>query len=154
MKWSAPLVVASIGIRAGAVQVEPSPDVLITRSFAGQPERKLQSSQTTYVVPVASICAEGSDRVLRPPATVCALTAATCTSPPQLVPPLVEVNDWSALEFERNGTTTVPFGCTSGWPPSPPGVPAGANGADQVNPPSVEVLINTRLLLLLSSHSI
>src|SRR5215469_16051250 len=105
------------------------------------------------MVPAASIWADGKDRVLKPPATVCALTAATCTNDPQLVPPLVEMKDWIALEFERNGTTTVPLGRTRGWPPSPCGAPAGLIGRDQVRPPSADVLMRIRLLLSLSSHS-
>ena len=45
------------------------------------------------------------------------------------------------------GTTTVPFGCTTGWPPIP--LPPANFGAPQVRPPSVEVLIVSRE----SSHS-
>ena len=39
------------------------------------------------------------------------------------------------------GTTTVPFGCTTGWPPMPVERLAVFTAALQVRPPSVEVLI-------------
>ena len=47
MKWSTPLVVASIGIRVTGVHVSPSSDVVMTMSFAEQPDRNRQSCQTT-----------------------------------------------------------------------------------------------------------
>ena len=47
MKWSTPLVVASIGIRVTADQVMPFGEVVMTMSFAGQPDRKRQSCQAT-----------------------------------------------------------------------------------------------------------
>ena len=37
------------------------------------------------------------------------------------------------------GTTTVPFGCTTGWPPMP--LVPGVFFAPQVSPPSVDVLM-------------
>ena len=47
MKWSAPLVTASIGIRTGAVHAIPSVEVDMTMSFDVHPLRKRQSCQTT-----------------------------------------------------------------------------------------------------------
>lgn len=43
------------------------------------------------------------------------------------------------------GTTTAPFGWTRGWPPRPLGLPEGEMGADQVAPPSMDVLVITVL---------
>ena len=37
------------------------------------------------------------------------------------------------------GTMTLPFGWTTGWPPTP--LPPGVFGGPQVRPPSVEVLM-------------
>ena len=47
MKWSTVLLVGSIGMRIGAVQVIPFVDVLITMSFDEHPDRNRQSNQTT-----------------------------------------------------------------------------------------------------------
>ena len=47
MKWSTPLVVASIGTRVTAVQVVPLVEVEYTMSLALQPERNRQSCQAT-----------------------------------------------------------------------------------------------------------
>ena len=70
MKWSTVLVVGSIGMRAGFVQVTPSAEVLKTRSFEEQFVRKRQSAQTTYTVPLASISADGMGPLRRWPASV------------------------------------------------------------------------------------
>ena len=47
MKWSSVLVVGSMGMRTGVVQVIPFVDVLITMSFDEHPDRNRQSYQTT-----------------------------------------------------------------------------------------------------------
>jgi hypothetical protein len=70
MKWSNVLPVAWSGIRTTCDQVTPSPDVVMTMSFAAHPFRKRQSCQTTYTLPAASISADGSGPVRRLPATV------------------------------------------------------------------------------------
>ena len=90
MKWSAPLVVGSIGIRIGDVHVNGSVAVLMTMSFELQPERKRQSCQTTYTRPSASTSAEGSAEVRRFPATVWSVTRLIETGLVQLAPPSVE----------------------------------------------------------------
>src|SRR5690349_5993487 len=94
MKWSTPLVVASIGTRVTAVQVVPLVEVDKTMSLAGQPDRNRQSCQAMYTVPAPSISAEGRPSPSRrPPATGCAETLAIRTVELQDVPPLVEVNE-------------------------------------------------------------
>jgi len=47
MKWSAPLVTSSIGIRAGSLQVTPLLDFENTMSFEPQCGRKRQSCHAT-----------------------------------------------------------------------------------------------------------
>ncbi|MFI9158249.1 hypothetical protein [Kitasatospora aureofaciens] len=140
MKWSTLLVVASIGTRVTADQVLPSVVVEYTMSLAGQPERNRQPCQATWTLPLASISAEGRPSPSRRlPATADEETLATRTVEPQELPPLVEVKERIELPLVENGTTTVPFGCTSGWPPRPESVPEGLTGADQVAGPSCEV---------------
>jgi len=104
-------------------------------------------------LPAPSIWAEGSALVRMPPPSVCIWTCDTSTLAFQEVPPPVEVKERIALPLVTNGTITVPSGPTSGCPPSPSGVSAGLYGADQVFPPSVEVLITTWSPLLVMSHS-
>jgi hypothetical protein len=93
-------------------------DVLMTMSLEAQLERNRQSCQTTWAVPAPSISAEGSGLVRRPPATVWRLTLDTSTVARQEAPPSTDRNertwDWLALFI---GTSTVPLGRTSGWPP-------------------------------------
>src|SRR5579872_3562611 len=129
VKWSAPLVTASIGTRTGAVQVFPVVEVDTMMSLPVQPLRKRQSAQDTYTLPEASISADGSTLSRSPcwmtavllmssasrPATVWWLVLATRTLEVQLLPPLVEVKARIWLELaEENGTITVPLGWTSG----------------------------------------
>src|SRR5487761_1321844 len=121
-------------------------------SLLAQPARNRQSCQATYTVPVPSSCADGRSRLRMPPPSASTRGDATATLAFHDAPPLAEVNERIAPESLRNGTTTVPSGCTSGWPPSPCGVTAGLDGADQVAAPSVEVVITTRSLLLVMSH--
>src|SRR4051794_6889104 len=109
MKWSTVLLVTSIGIRTIVVQVAPSVDVLMTMSFAAQLVRKRQSCHTRNTLPAASISADGSGPVRRPPATVCLFTALTVTAEPQVEPPLVERNARIDVSVALAiGTTTVP----------------------------------------------
>ena len=71
----------------------------------------------------------------------------------QLAPPLVELKAPIAVSLAfAVGTITVPSGRTTGWPPITPLLLVFA--APQVTPPSVEVLISSRLPAPLSSHSV
>ena len=71
----------------------------------------------------------------------------------QLAPPLVELNAPIAVSLALAvGTITVPLGRTTGWPPMTPVLLVF--GAPQVRPPSVDVLISSRLPAPLSSHSV
>src|SRR5688572_18347984 len=92
MKWSTPLVVESIGIRVTAVQATPSVEVLMTMSFAVQPDLNRQSCQTTYTLPDPSISADGSGGSRRPAATLCWDWLATSTGLDHDAPPSVERN--------------------------------------------------------------
>src|SRR4051794_19887311 len=154
MKWSTVLVVASIGMRTTVLHVVPLVEVLITMSSRA-PLRKRESCQATYTVPALSTSAEGSGPLRSPPGTVWALTDAMVTGELQLPPPLVErkarIDVSVALAI---GTTTVPLGCTTGWPPIPVALPDVLRAAPQVSPPSVDVDILIRLPLPWSSHSV
>src|SRR5439155_27054276 len=120
MKWSTVLVVGSIGMRAGFVQVTPSAEVLKTRSFEEQFVRKRQSAQTTYTVPLASISADGSRPLRRPPASVRSVIEETVTVLLQFAPPSLDEHASIDPKTPRViGTMTFPVGCTSGWPPIP-----------------------------------
>src|ERR1700738_4426975 len=126
MKWSTVLVVASMGMRVTAVQLVPFVEVENTMSLAGQPERKRQSCPATYTFPDASISAVGRPwPSRRPPLTVWELMEATATLLFQEAPPLVEVKARIEEPLVEKGTTTVPFGCTSGWAPRPEGASVG-----------------------------
>src|SRR2546429_3097906 len=154
MKWSTPVVVASIGPGVTAVHVVPLLDVEKTMSLAGQPDRNRQSCQATYTVPAASISADGRPPPSRtPPATGWADTLPIRTVELQDVPPLVEVNERIADPLAEYGTTTVPLGCTTGCPPRPDGLPDGEIDGDQVAPPSLERLMTIRLPLVVTSTS-
>src|SRR5712692_9882424 len=104
-------------------------------SLALQPVENRQSCQAVYTVPAPSISADGSGEVRRLPAFGCTLTCETFSDLSQLAPPFSEVK--AAMVFCRlsKGTTTVPFGCTTGWPPRPWTVSAVASGVLQVRPP-------------------
>src|SRR5579872_1555353 len=106
------------------------------------------------MVPAASTAAEGSADVRRFAATWWSVIVDIVVAAFQLVPPLIEVkaNMSDPVVFSM-GTTTVPFGWTTGWPPMPVARSAVLLAADQVRPPSVEVLIQIRSRLLVSSHS-
>ena len=71
----------------------------------------------------------------------------------QVAPPLVEWNAPTAVSLALSvGTITVPSGRTTGWPPITPVLLVLA--APQVSPPSLEVLICSRLPAPLLSHSV
>src|SRR5438876_5339115 len=109
--------------------------------------RKRQSCQATYAIPAASISAEGKTYLppRSPPATTWRRIGVTCLIADQLAPPSVERNTsrefW--LQPPAIGTTTVPFGWTTGWPPVALAVLAGVSTGPHVSPPSVEVLSST-----------
>src|SRR3954447_23546019 len=122
-------------------------------SFALQARRKRQSAHATYTVPLPSISADGKGPSRRLPATVWWRIVAIVVTALQLAPPLVELNAPMAVSFAfAIGTTTVPFGRTTGWPPITPVLLVA--GADQCRPPSVEVLISSRLPAPWSSHCV
>src|SRR5215470_11310085 len=103
-----------------------------------------------------SVGKNGSRRFARFPARLWWNVVMTLSAP-QLRPPLVEVKTTRSPFFLALparfglGTTTVPLGSTTGSPPAPKNLLAVATGADQVLPPSVEVLISTRRPLLTTS---
>src|SRR5438445_490529 len=71
---------------------------------------------------------------------------ATVVVADQEAPPLVEVKASSEVSLALStGTMTVPFGCTTGWPPMPVALLAVRCGVPQVAPPSVEVDMYSRL---------
>src|SRR2546430_10494185 len=107
-------------------------------SFELQAVRKRQSCQATKTLPEPSTSAEISPPLRRPPATLCSVSAATTTDDVHVAPPSVERN--ARMLPELYGTTTVPFGWTTGWPDSPPGTD-GMRTGPHVAPPSTEVLI-------------
>src|SRR5271165_232516 len=151
MKWSTVLEVASMGMRVTAVQVTPSIDVLYTRSFVEQLAgivRKRQSSHTTQTVPAPSTAADGKGPLRIPPASLWTCMFEIVPGALQLSPPLLETKaDMRVVKPVPTptsvsiGTTTVPFGCTRGWPPIPWARFAVGVGGPQVSPPSTEVLI-------------
>src|SRR5437868_6897322 len=144
MKWSAPLETGSIGTRRTSLQVTPSDEALKTMSFDAQFLRKRQSSHATYTFPAPSISALGSGDVRSDPATSAKREAEIVTALDHVPPPSVDRNAASLPFRLSNGTTTVPFGCTSGWPPRPLSLPAVATGVLHVRPPSVDVLMYSR----------
>jgi hypothetical protein len=106
-------------------------------------------------VPAASISAEGSGLVRSPPATVWRLTLDTSIAARQEAPPSTDRNeriwDWLALFI---GTSTVPLGRTSGWPPRPVALSPLLRAGPQVSPPLLEVYILIRLPSAVLSHSV
>src|SRR5438132_449854 len=106
-------------------------------------------------MPAASISAEGRGLERNPPATACELTFETSTGAVQVNPPFVELNASTVVSNALFiGTTTRPFGCTSGCPPIPVALLAVGVEGPQVSPPSVDVFISMRLPAPLLSHSI
>src|SRR5579862_3971041 len=135
------LVVASMGMRVTALQVFPSEELLMTMSLEAHPVRKRQSDQTTKTLPAPSMLADGRLGLRSPAATKWLWMLAIALLLPQLTPPLEELN--TSMPPPSNGTMTVPFGCTTGSPPSPPAWSDDARPGPQVSPPSLETLIRT-----------
>src|SRR3954454_19212426 len=155
MKWSMLLLVASIGTRETADQLVPVAlsEWLMTMSLVLHARWKRQSVHATYTVPAPSISADGSGPSRRLPATAWWRIVAIVVTALQLAPPLVELNAPTAVSFALAvGPTTVPSGRTTGWPPMTPLLLVA--GADQVTPPSVDVLICRRLPAPWLSHSV
>src|SRR4029077_10576866 len=139
-------------MRVTLLQVLPSADELITMSFDGQPVRKRQSDHTTNTLPAPSIEAEGRLGLRIPPASPWLLMPAMAWLLPQLLPPSVELN--TSMPPPSKGTITVPFGCTTGSPPSPNAWSADAKPGPHVKPPSLDTLIRTSPLPKAWSHSV
>src|ERR1700679_118781 len=110
-------------------------------SLAVQLVSKLQSDQERYTVPVPSMAEEGRPARRRPPASPWLGALAMLAAAVQLWPPLVERKADMPPSKSANGTTTVPFGCTTGLPPMPLSLAAVVMGVPQVTPPSVDVLM-------------
>src|ERR1035437_6710247 len=115
-----------MGTRVTALQFTPSVELLYTRSLVEQLERNRQSSQTTHTVPAPSTAADGSGPLRIPPASAWNCKFEIVTGAVQLSPPSLELKaDMKAVSVCPTtttvsiGTTTVPFGCTRGWPPIP-----------------------------------
>jgi len=82
---------------------------------------------------------------------VCWIPGDLVVTPLQVRPPSLEWNAPTAVVIALAiGTTTMPSGRTTGWPPITPAWLVA--GALQVWPPSVERLIWSRLRTLWSSH--
>src|SRR3954470_12007615 len=155
MKWSTLLFVLSIGTRLTADQLVPVAlsECARTMSLVLHDRRNRQSVHATYTVPLPSTSADGSGPSRRLPATAWCRIVAMVVVALHDAPPLVELNAPTAVSLALSiGTTTVPLGRTTGWPPITPEPLEAA--ADQVWPPSVEVLILSRLPAPWSSHSV
>src|SRR5205085_8325390 len=99
----------------------PVAEVVNTRSFVEHPLRKRQSSQTTKIFPSPAISAEGSGPLRIPPGSTFAVIDVIVVTAPKLTPPFVEVvNPRDVSAALSSGTTTFPFGSTTGWPPITP----------------------------------
>src|SRR5271156_1809548 len=139
-------------MRVTALHVLPSAEELITISFSLQPVRKRQSDHTTYTSPAPSIPADGRLGLRIPPASKWLSMLAIASLLPQLAPPFVELN--TSMPPPSKGTITVPFGCTTGSPPSPPAWSDEAKPFPQVCPPSLDTLIRTSPVPYAWSHSV
>src|SRR5438105_787111 len=121
MKWSTMLLVASIGILCTPDHVVPFVEVTKTRSFVEQFARKRQSSQTTKILPSPEISADGSGPLRMFPGSAFAVIDVIVIGWPKLTPPFVETVAPSEVSLAlSSGTTTFPFGSTTGWPPITP----------------------------------
>src|SRR5271166_5806427 len=105
------------------VQCVPSVVLLKTMSLALQPLSKLQSDQEMYTLPPPSRVADGRPALRRPPSSPRLGACAICCAAVQLWPPLVDVKLEIPPSKSANGTTTVPFGITSGLPLMPKSSP-------------------------------
>src|SRR2546423_2745461 len=137
----------------------PSVEEISTRSLvpmgALQRASKRQSLQTTYTLPDLSIAAVGRGPARIAPGSPSKRIWAARTVLLQLLPPSVERKERTAVSKQSSiGTMTVPLGWTRGCPPMTQALSADVFGAPHVLPPSVEVLICTRLALLKSSNSV
>jgi hypothetical protein len=76
----------------------------------------------------------------------------TSTVARQLAPPSMERNERIWPEELWNGTSTVPLGRTTGWPPRPLAASPVFSAGPQVLPPLVDLRIFMRLPAALSSY--
>src|SRR5919204_4838947 len=137
MKWSTVLLVESIGIRCTPDHVVPFVEVTKTRSFVEQLVRKRQSSHTTKILPSPEISAEGSGPLRMLPGSFFAVMLVIVIGAPKLTPPFVDKTDFRVTSFaSSSGTTTFPFGSTTGWPPITPTL--GTLDSVQLRPESRE----------------
>src|SRR5438105_3853706 len=147
-------------MRFGSVQWMPSAEEINTRSLLpamGELQRasKRQSFQTTYTLPDLSISAVGSGPLRIPPGSPPKRICAARTVLLQVLPPSVDRKERIAVSKQSSmGTMTVPLGCTRGCPPMTQALSGVVCGAPHVKPPSLEVLICTRLALVKSSNSV
>src|SRR4051794_24889829 len=121
-------------------------------SFELQLTRNRQSCQATKTLPFLSISADGSGSVRMFAATTWSVWSATVFEALQLAPPFDDVKKKTLPKLPETGTTTVPLGRTSGWPPRPLALSAVVREVPHVRPPSLEVFISTRLPAPASSH--
>src|ERR671937_557034 len=154
MKWSTTLFTESIGILCTPDQFVPFVEVTKTRSFVEQLVRKRQSSQTTKILPSPEISAEGSGPLRMFPGSFLAVMLVIVIGWPKLTPPFVDITDSSVSSFaSSSGTTTFPFGRTTGCPPMTPTV--GTSERCQLTPASREKAIISWLVPLpKSSHTV
>src|SRR5262249_36308387 len=88
------------------------------------------------------MAAEGETTARMGPATERAKTEAIRTVLLQREPPSLEKKAaMPAGAKVKNGTMALPFGCPTGWPPTPSTRSALASGALQLRPPSLDRLI-------------
>src|SRR5437868_444729 len=119
------LPTGAIGIRRGRLQVMPSDDEDKTRSSMPVLQRNSdrQSGQVTYTLPDPSMLAETRPPPRRlyggmPPFGPKKTSCPTRDGLLQVWPPSVDLIDRTVVSKQSEmGMTTVPLGCTSGWPP-------------------------------------
>src|SRR3981081_1981349 len=105
-------------MRVTALHVLPSDEVLMTMSLELHPERKRQSDHATKTLPAPSIADDGKFGSRRPPATKWLVMVAIARVRTPVLHASVERN--TSMPPPSKATTTVPLGCTTGSPPSPP----------------------------------
>src|SRR5258705_390149 len=89
-----------MGMRATALQVDPSEEELMTMSLEAHPERKRQSDHTTKTLPAPSMLAEGRLGLRRPAATKWLWTLAIALLLPQLRPVVERLTATSPILLE------------------------------------------------------
>src|SRR5207253_12784 len=114
------LPTGAIGMRCGVVQVMPSVDVDSRRSSTPVVQRASarQFCHVTYTLPDLSMPADTRSPARRLPAGPKKISCPTKDGRLQVLPPSVDLIE-RTLDSKQSemGMITVPFGCTSGWPP-------------------------------------